>query len=258
MFLLLVQFLFLIPVVNGVQSCYSACNQNIPFNTTLQPPTTCQAVSNSSLVCAVSVTFFSNQENNIGIFYFTPSVSQSRPSFVETQVNLLTGVLSVHIFHECPDCDILEDTRNIIASMQPIPQLIPNAVSRMRNLFPINSNTSKIIECYNDDSNEKATFNQCQRCSLALNSTSTIRSCSEVITTIGVNLHEKTTLDDKREFKTVYIDCVQSHCNTKETAQEALRILAETGFAQHFYDLSSLATILTYSITCMLVYMLFF
>ena len=125
----------------------------------------------------------------------------------------------------------------------------------MRNLFPINNDTSKIIECYNDDSNEKETFNQCQRCSLALNSTSTIRSCSEAITTIGVSLHEKTTLDDKREFKTVSIDCVQSHCNTKETAQEALRILAETGFAQHLYDLSSSATVLEYSITCMLVYM---
>jgi hypothetical protein len=253
MFLLLVKILLLIPVVNGVQSCYSGCNQYIPFNTTLPPPTTCQPQSNSSLVCAVSVTYYSNHENNISIFYFTPSVSASRPSIVETQVNLLNRVLSVHIFHECPDCDILENTRNIIASMQSIPEWTTDAVSQMSNLFPIDNSTSKTIECYNGD-DEKETFNQCESCLLATHTTSAIRSCSNSIGPIGVRLLEKTTLDNKREFDAVYIECVQSRCNTRNIAQAALRILADTGLAQHFYDLSSSAIIVSYSFTYMLVH----
>ncbi|CAF3930031.1 unnamed protein product [Rotaria sp. Silwood2] len=101
----------------GTQLCYSSCNQVFPFNTALQLPPNCTAHSSASLVCVVSVTFASNQEDHISIFYFMPSPSQSRPLFVDTEASLMTGILSVHIFHECADCDILANTRNIISSM---------------------------------------------------------------------------------------------------------------------------------------------
>ena len=242
-------------MVSSVQSCYSNCNQQISFNTTLQPRTTCEAHRNSSVVCAVSVTFSSNKENIIGILYFTPNVLYSRLSFVETQVSVSTGVLSIHIFHECFDCDILEDTRNIIASIQSVPKLTSITVTRMRELFPFDNNTHRPIECYKDD-DEKETFNQYQSCLLEINSTSTTRSYRDSIGSVGVTLQETTTLDDKRAFKTVYIECTQSHCNTKNTAQAALRILADTGLAQHFYDLSSSATVFSHSIIYIFAYIL--
>ncbi|CAF1257433.1 unnamed protein product [Rotaria sp. Silwood1] len=255
MFLILVKIFLLIPFVNGAQLCYSSCNQVIPFNTALQPPSDCTAHSNASLVCAVSVTFASNQDDHISIFYFTPSVSQSRPSFVDTEASLSTGILSVHIFHECPDCNIFENTRNIIASMQSIPNVASGVISKMRQLFPINNSTTEKIECHKGD-DEKETIGNCQSCSLDTNRTDSIRSCKNNINLVGVQLYEHTTLDDQRELGKVYVECVQSRCNTRNTAQEALRIFAYTGLAQHYYDLSSSATILSYSFTLIFFFML--
>ncbi|CAF3720700.1 unnamed protein product [Rotaria socialis] len=94
MFLIQLKIVLLILFVNSVQLCYSSCDQAVPFNSTLQPPTNCTALSNASFECSVSVTFSSIQDDHIRIFYFAYGAGQRRSSFVDTEVNLWTGIFT--------------------------------------------------------------------------------------------------------------------------------------------------------------------
>ncbi|CAF4414552.1 unnamed protein product, partial [Adineta steineri] len=147
MYLTLIFIFTYAPVVNSLQLCYSACNQNIPFNTIPDRPPSCNPVTNSSLVCAVSVTFNSIRENVIEIFYFTPTIANSRPPFVETAIFFTDGSLYRHAFHECADCDIYEYAREFVAAMQSLPATAPTVVPQMHNLL-VTNDTMSSIECY--------------------------------------------------------------------------------------------------------------
>lgn len=162
--------------------------------------------------------------------------------------------MSIHIFHECADCDILENTRNIIASIQFIPKVTLSVVSKMRELIPISNSTSEKFECFKDD-DEKETSANCQSCSLDTNTTSAIRSCKQDSNSVHVRLYEHTTLDNQRRLGNIYVECVQSRCNTRNTAQETLRIFTDARLAQHYYNLSSSSTVLSYSAATILVFM---
>ncbi|CAF4914135.1 unnamed protein product [Rotaria socialis] len=204
----------------GTSCCCSGYGRSpVPFNSTLQPPTNCTALSNASFECSVSVTFSSIQDDHIRIFYFAYGAGQRRSSFVDTEVNLWTGILS----------------------KQFIPKVASIVVSRMRDLFSINSSTSDKIKCYEDD-DEKVTIDACQSCPLDTNGTSTIRSCKNGINIVGAQLYEQTTLDDERKIAYVYVECIEPRCNARNTTQAALRIFSDTGFAQHYYGLPSLSS----------------
>ncbi|CAF1203961.1 unnamed protein product [Adineta steineri] len=195
----------------------NTCNQNIPFNTIPDRPPSCNPVTNSSLVCAVSVTFNSIRENVIEIFYFTPTIANSRPPFVETAIFFTDGSLYRHAFHECADCDIYEYAREFVAAMQSLPATAPTVVPQMHNLL-VTNDTMSSIECYKGkDENQVAS--SCLSCSLDIdmhkNST---RTCDiPPMLLLKVNLKETITFNNKRTFHTINIQCARQHCPLGQT-----------------------------------------
>ncbi|CAF3355767.1 unnamed protein product [Rotaria socialis] len=246
------------PAVSSLQSCYSACNQEIPFNTVLERPTNCNVTRNSSLLCAVSVTFYSNRQTTIGIFYFTPTISNSRPCFVETDVTISTGTLNRHTFYECADCDIFESARDIVATMQSVLTIAPIVISQIRDLIEPN-NTTKMIECYKGNE-ENQIVSPCLTCLLEINTNKTSNRLCNILTSnsLKVNLNELTTLDDKRTFGTINIECSRQHCNTLTTARSALWILFENGLSQHAYELTPSTAVSSFSIFYPIAYLFVF
>lgn len=254
-----VLMLLFTPVVSSLQSCYSACNQEIPFNTILERPNNCKVTKNSSLLCAVSVTFFSNRQNTIGIFYFTPTISNSRPCFVETDVTISAGTLNRHTFYECVDCDIFESARDIVAAMQSVSTIAPIVISQIHDLLIEPKNATRTIECYKGNE-ENQIVSPCLTCLFEININKTSNRTCNIPTSNSLRLYlnELTTLNDKRTFGTINIECARQHCNTLSTARNALKILFENGLTQHVYELTPSAAVSSFSIFYPIVYLVVF
>jgi hypothetical protein len=210
------------------------------------------------LLCAVSVTFFSNNGHAIEIFYFTPTIANSRPSFVETEIVVTNSNLYRHAFYECTDCDIFEYARDFVGTMQSLPATVSAVVPQIHALL-VGNDTSTSIECYKDKDEHQIT-NSCLSCSLEIdmnkNSNRTCDTPASIF--LKVNLNERTTLDNKRTFDTIRIECACQYCNTLNTARTALHILYQNGLAQHDYDLTSSAAVSSFSVLCVIVYFVSF